>query len=176
MHKAFLTPTFFRPSLLRFLGFSGYLKPLDGIKPYRMELLCAPGSSRLDKFWSPLISPALADEMGAEEGLLFDLASKEYSALVGDLPPKVRRVTVDFTVAGVAAPSAKLKQSRGLFARFFCEGKVGSVEEARGFDKEGYGCEVVEEVEGGWRMVFDRSVEDSRGGKKGGSKKRKKGE
>ena len=85
----------------------------------------------------------------------------------------MQRVTVDFTVAGSTAPSAKLKQSRGLFARFFCENKVTSVEAARGFDAEGYGCALVEEVDGGWRMVFDRSAADSKGG--GGGKKRKAG-
>ena len=101
--------------------------------------------------------------------------SKEYSTLAPNLPSNCARISVDFTVAGRTAPSAKLKQSRGLFARYFCENSVSDIESARAFDSEGYSCSLVEEDGGGWRMVFDRSEADSKGSKakKGGTKRKK---
>ena len=52
----------------------GYLKAMDGIKPYRMELLVSPNGERLDRFWEPKVTEALNAELGEDHSLLFDLA------------------------------------------------------------------------------------------------------
>ena len=67
-------------SHLRILsGFYGVLKPFDGVTPYRLEMQAAvPGIGDLYSFWADTLYREVRDE----DGVIVNLASKEYSSAV----------------------------------------------------------------------------------------------
>src|SRR4051794_9876847 len=83
-------------------GLYGLLRPLDRIRPYRLEMgtRWAPGCDRLVDHWGSRIARALLSDLKGEgSGILLNLASHEYFAAVGPhLPRKLRLVSPQFKV------------------------------------------------------------------------------
>ena len=127
-------------------GLYGLLRPLDLIRPHRLEMgtRWAPGRKKnLYQLWGNKISDAIAADLLAEgSDVVINCASKEYWHAVEQAPPKgVRIITVDFRDDGPDGPtfiSFHAKRARGMMARWMCEHRVTDAEGLKGFDSDGY--------------------------------------
>ncbi|MGN7159933.1 peroxide stress protein YaaA [Sphingomonas sp. SAFR-052] len=127
-------------------GLYGLLRPMDVIRPYRLEMgtRWAPGrASDLYGFWGTRIADLLAQDVAASgDAVVLNLASQEYwHAVAGKLPGDVRVIDVDFRENGPDGPrfvSFHAKRARGMMARWMCEHRVTDVDAMQGFDSDGY--------------------------------------
>jgi cytoplasmic iron level regulating protein YaaA (DUF328/UPF0246 family) len=127
-------------------GLYGLLRPLDAIRPYRLEMgtRWAPGRRRdLYAFWRDRIAERLAaDAEESGSALLVNLASKEYwRAVEGRLPPSLPVIEIDFREEGpegLRFNTFAAKRGRGMMARFICEHRLSDPEALKGFDSDGY--------------------------------------
>lgn len=124
-------------------GLYGLLRPLDAMRPYRLEMgtRWAPRRHKLTDWWGDRIAALLAGDVAAEgSGTILNLASKEYWAAVdGRLPNDVRVIAVDFR-EGEARRfiSFNAKKARGMMARWLVEHRVERADDMRAFDSAGY--------------------------------------
>jgi hypothetical protein len=122
-------------------GLYGLLRPLDAIRPYRLEMgtRWAPRRAKLTDWWGDRIARALADELAElGSGVVLNLASEEYWAAVdGRVPARV--IAVDFREGADARfVSFHAKRARGLMARWVVEHRIDDPDALRGFDGDGY--------------------------------------
>lgn len=141
-------------------GLYGLLRPLDAIRPYRLEMgtRWAPRRKSLYEWWKGRIADALAEDVDAEgSGVVLNLASQEYwHAVDGRLPAGVRVVDVDFREPGPDGPrfvSFHAKKARGMMARWLCEHRITDIEAMKGFDSAGYAFDAAESNADHWRFV-----------------------
>ena len=112
-------------------GLYGVLRPLDAIKPYRLEMgtkLAAGGHPDLYSFWGGQIAELCA--RGEPTGVLVNAASQEYwkSVDVAALPRGWRVLTVAFP-----GPAVHAKEARGAICRFAAVRGVTDVEDLKDF-------------------------------------------
>ena len=142
-------------------GLYGLLRPLDAIRPYRLEMgtKWAPGRAKdLYGHWGKRIGEALAADLEAEgSGVIINLASKEYWHAVETAPPKgARIITIDFREEGpkgLRFNSFAAKRARGMMARYLCEHRIDRPEGLKGFDSDGYRYSADGSDEAVWRFV-----------------------
>lgn len=127
-------------------GLYGLLRPLDLMKPYRLEMgtRWAPGRARdLYAMWRNRIADALYEDL-AELGTdtVVNLASREYwRAVEGRLPGHVRVIDVRFVERRGGEEvfvSFNAKRARGMMARWICEHRHDDPDALTGFDSDGY--------------------------------------
>lgn len=126
-------------------GLYGVLRPLDAIRPYRLEMgtKWAPAGDRLTTHWGDKVAKAVAADLRAEQSkLLINLASNEYFAVLkGKLPKSVRVIAPDFrmrTANGLQFQSFTAKVARGTMARWLCEERVADPAALPSFDGDGW--------------------------------------
>ena len=127
-------------------GLYGILRPLDAIRPYRLEMgtRWAPGDgAKLTDHWDAKVAKALAADLRADGAkLVINLASNEYFAVLkGRLPKSVRVIAPDFrvaTVKGLTFQSFTAKVARGVMARWLCDERVADPAALPGFDRDGW--------------------------------------
>jgi len=126
-------------------GLYGLLRPLDGIRPYRLEmgtsLKTAAGDS-LYAFWGERIARQITeDAKAAGTDTVLNLASQEYARAALTKGLKLRVITVKFLeIKGdkTRMISFFAKKARGLMARYIIDNRLTDAESAKGFDYEGY--------------------------------------
>ncbi|HEU0099918.1 MAG TPA: peroxide stress protein YaaA [Allosphingosinicella sp.] len=144
-------------------GLYGLLRPLDEIRPYRLEMgtRWAPGRAKdLYGFWGGRIADLLAADLDAAGGrTVVNLASREYwRAVESRLPADVRVIEIDFREEGPDGPrfnTFAAKRARGMMARYICEHRLDEPEALKGFDSDGYAFDPQNSDPGRWR--FSRS-------------------
>ena len=127
-------------------GLYGVLRPLDA-----MRALSAgdghgwsPSGGKLVEHWGRKVARAVLDDVKADgSGLLMNLASNEYFAVVQPFLPKkgVTLVSPDFrvrTAKGLQFQSFTAKVARGTMARWLCEERVGDLAALKSFDRDGW--------------------------------------
>ena len=126
-------------------GLYGALRPLDAIRPYRLEMgtRWAPAADRLVDHWGPKVAKAIAADLRAEGSkLVVNLASNEYFAVIkGQLPKAVRIIAPDFrvhTAKGLQFQSFTAKVARGVMARWLCDERVEDPAALVHFDRDGW--------------------------------------
>ncbi len=137
---------FAQKHLVHISGLYGVLRPLDLIKPYRLEMQIPIVNNKgkdLYAFWTDTISKYLAKEMKADDNILINLASKEYAKAVDKklLPKGHRIITPIFkqhTDKGYKQIVVYAKKARGMMSRFIIQNQITDVEYLKGFDTEGY--------------------------------------
>ncbi|MEG3122622.1 peroxide stress protein YaaA [Sphingomonas sp. GB1N7] len=141
-------------------GLYGLLRPLDAMRPYRLEMgtRWAPRRKGLYEYWDKRIAALLAEDLAAEgSGTILNLASQEYwHAVDGKLPKSVRVIEVDFREPGPNGPrfvSFNAKRARGMMARYLCEHRIDTVEDMKGFDSDGYRFDANESEADRWRFT-----------------------
>ena len=142
-------------------GLYGLLRPLDRIRPYRLEMgtRWAPGRRKdLYGYWGDRLGKALAADL-AEAGsdVVINLASKEYWHAIGQAPPRGARIlAIDFREQGpdgLRFNSFAAKRARGMVARYLCEHRIDRDEGLKGFDSDGYRYTADGSDDATWRFV-----------------------
>ena len=126
-------------------GLYGVLRPLDAIRPHRLEMgtRWAPKAPRLLDHWGTKVARALSADLKDEgSDLVVNLASNEYFAVVeGKLPKRLKVVAPDFrvvTASGLKFQSFTAKVARGAMARWLCEERIDDASALPGFDRDGW--------------------------------------
>ncbi|PTM44465.1 hypothetical protein C8J24_2669 [Sphingomonas aerolata] len=139
-------------------GLYGLLRPLDAMRPYRLEMgtRWAPRQKKLTDWWRDRIAKLLAEDVAAEGSeTILNLASQEYwAAADGKLPAGIRVVAFDFR-EGEAQKfvSSHAKKARGMAARWMLEHRIDDIEGMKGFDTDGYAYDAAASTDAQWRFV-----------------------
>ena len=143
-------------------GLYGLHRPLDAIRPYRLEMgtRWAPRRRDLYAYWGPRIAQALDRDVAAQGDLIvINLASKEYwRAVESRLGPGARVIEIDFREegpAGLRFNTFAAKRARGMMARYICEHRLDDPEALKAFGSDGYAF--VPEQSDAQRWRFSRS-------------------
>ncbi|WGH77437.1 peroxide stress protein YaaA [Jannaschia ovalis] len=126
-------------------GLYGLLRPLDAMRPYRLEmgskLKTARGDDLYD-FWDRKLADALnAAAEAAGAAYLLNCASREYFSAVDPVALELPVITPTFLEDKPGGPkqvSFFAKQARGAMARWVIENRIEEPEDLRGFDTGGY--------------------------------------
>lgn len=153
--------TFAQGHLRILSGLYGLLRPLDPIRPHRLEMgtKWAPRYRKLTDFWQDKIASALAADMeqiGSET--IVNLASNEYWASVKPHIEKLpgRVIEVDFRKDSPDGPkfvSFEAKRARGMMARYICENHLADADALKGFDYDGYRYDAESSTESSLRFL-----------------------
>lgn len=127
-------------------GLYGIVRPLDAIKPYRLEMqrrIVPQGYKTLYDFWGDRINEYLSKKLRKGDRTIINVASKEYAKVVrkNKLPKGTKIIDIQF----LQQENDELKQivvhskkARGLMSRFIIKNRLVDPEEVKGFDYEGY--------------------------------------
>ena len=125
-------------------GLYGILRPLDLMKPYRLEMgtkLETSEGKNLYEFWGNKVQKNVLDELKDQKSdLLINLASKEYFTVLGKLPEDINVVTPtfkDYKNGNYKIISFYAKKARGLMSRWIIQNKVTDFEDLYKFDLDG---------------------------------------
>jgi len=152
----------FAQAHLRMLsGLYGLLRPLDLMRPYRLEMgirLANPQGSNLYSFWGDLLTEKL-NTLLTEQGdkVLVNLASDEYFKAVK--PAKlqaeiIKPVFLDEKNGKYKVISFYAKKARGLMSRFIIKERLNKAEQLQDFNLEGYQFDAIRSQ--GNELVFTR--------------------
>ncbi len=149
--------SYIRKNLRILSAFYGVLRPMDGVAPYRLEMqakAAIAGHKNLYELWGRRIYDAVRDE----DGIIINLASKEYSKCVEKyLKPQDTYITCVFGewVNGkVAQKGTYAKMARGEMVRFMAENGIEELGEIKKFDRLNYAFR--EEMSSDREYVFIR--------------------
>lgn len=124
----------------------GLLRPLDGIRPYRLEgdvRLPEKGGITMFDYWKPLLTDYFIEEIKKRGGILVNLASGEMKDLFDwkRVESEVRVVTPDFQVwkgGKLKTVVIYAKMCRGEMVRHIIKNRIGCPEDLSGFSWEGF--------------------------------------
>ena len=126
-------------------GLYGILRPLDLMKPYRLEMgtkLETKNGKNLYEFWGNKIQKNVLDELkNLRSDLLINLASNEYFSALGRLPEDINTISPvfkDYKNGKYKIISFYAKKARGLMARWIIQNKVKDFEDLVKFNVDGY--------------------------------------
>ena len=126
-------------------GLYGILRPMDVIKPYRLEMgtkLQTPKGKNLYEFWGSSIQDNVLDDLNSQKSdLLINLASKEYFSVLGKMPDYVNVISPvfkDYKNGKHKIISFYAKRARGLMAKWIIQQKIKDFEKLSGFNLDGY--------------------------------------
>ena len=123
-------------------GFYGVLRPVDGVRPYRLEMQArasVDGYKDLYDLWGS----SLYEEVVDDSRIIINLASKEYSRCIERyIGPEDRYISCIFgELSGekVVQKGVYAKMARGEMVRFMASRGIEEPEQLREFDWSGYG-------------------------------------
>lgn len=126
-------------------GLHGILKPLDLIRPYRLEMgtkLKIGRADNLYKFWGDKILNSITEDSEFKKDMtLVNLASKEYSEVIplNKLPGRVITPVFKEHKNGSYRPiHIFLKKARGYMTSYIVKNRIKDPESLKLFDWEGY--------------------------------------
>ncbi|MFT4090854.1 MAG: peroxide stress protein YaaA [Asticcacaulis sp.] len=142
-------------------GLYGLLRPLDGIRPYRLEMgtsLKTAKGETLYAYWGSRIAKLIAEDAKAiGTDTVLNLASQEYARAALTIDLKLNVVNVRFLeIKGDKTQMISFfaKKARGLMARYIIENRITDPETAKGFSTDGYRFVPQQSGEHDW--VFSR--------------------
>ena len=126
-------------------GLYGILRPMDVIKPYRLEMgtkLQTSKGKNLYEFWGNSVQEnVISDLVSQKSDLLINLASKEYFSVLGKMPDYINIVSPvfkDFKNGKHKIISFYAKRARGLMAKWIIENNIRDFEKLSKFNLDGY--------------------------------------
>ena len=134
---------FMQNSIRILSGLYGLIKPLDLIKPYRLEMgtkLTFEANKNLYDYWRKKISEQLNNQLNENEPVL-NLASNEYFKAVDYKVIKSDIYTANFKQLKNGAYKTIAifsKRARGLMTRFIVENNITNINDLKSFDYDGY--------------------------------------
>ena len=158
----------FAQSHLRILsGLYGLLRPLDLMKPYRLEMgtrLTNDRGKNLYEFWGDEVTDGLNSQLKKIKSKhLINLASNEYFKAVkpkqlnGEIitPAFKELKNGDYKMIGIYA-----KKARGLLSRYIIQNQLSDIEDIKSFDVDGYKFNKKLSKDNNW--VFTRKIPNSK--------------
>lgn len=138
----------------------GLLRPLDGIRGYRLEgdvRLPERGDVTMFDFWKPLLTDYFIAEIKRKGGVLFNLASGEMKDLFDwkRVCREVEIITPEFYTrknGRLATVVVYAKMCRGEMTRFILKNRIERAEDLKAFEWEGFAFDEAESGSG--RLVF----------------------
>ena len=145
---------------LRILSaFYGVLRPMDGVTPYRLEMQAKAsvgGCKDLYELWKSRLYDSVRDQ----DGVIINLASKEYSKCIEkyltDRDTYITCVFGEMIGEKVVQKGTYAKMARGEMVRFMAENKIEDPEKLKEFDRLYYSYR--EELSSDTEYVFIRTV------------------
>ncbi|MBB6631568.1 peroxide stress protein YaaA [Clostridium algidicarnis] len=138
----------FAQNNLRILsGLYGVLRPLDLIKPYRLEMgikLENDKGNNLYKYWEYRLTNYINNDLKEDkEKILLNLASKEYSKVLnrGYMDKDIKIISPvfkEYKNNNYKIVAIYAKKARGLMAQYIIKNKINKLEEIKEFNLEGY--------------------------------------
>lgn len=126
-------------------GLYGILRPLDLMKPYRLEMgtkFGIDGAENLYEVWSNMITDALNQQLShIHSGCLVNLASNEYFKAVDKKNLNATIITPEFKDnknGQYKIISFYAKKARGMMTRFICDNQITDPEQLKLFESDGY--------------------------------------
>ena len=126
-------------------GLYGILRPMDVIKPYRLEMgtkLQTSKGKNLYEFWGNSVQENVISDLASQKSdLLINLASKEYFSVLGKMPEYINVVSPvfkDFKNGKHKIISFYAKRARGLMAKWIIENNIRYFEKLSKFNLDGY--------------------------------------
>ena len=126
-------------------GLYGILRPLDLIKPYRLEMgadMLSILGTDLYKFWeNDIISSLIKDFKNSKDNLLFNLSSNEYFKCVNVSKSNFRVINFDFKRkkgTEIRPIGMMIKKLRGSMAKFLIEEKISLINKIKEFNDYGF--------------------------------------
>lgn len=125
-------------------GLYGILRPLDQIKPYRMEMaykMPVKNCGSLAEYWQKTVESILLEELEKKGNVLVNLASKEYSVILEPVKKKVRWIDIkflDFSKGKYRFITLYGKRARGMMAAFIMKEKLDDISGLKEFNDGGY--------------------------------------
>jgi len=124
----------------------GLLRPLDGIKPYRLEgdiRLPERGGMTMFDYWKPLLTDNFIEDIKQRGGILVNLASGEMKDLFDwkRVEKEVRVITPEFQVwknGQLKTIVIYAKMCRGEMVRFIIKNRIERPEDLKTFTWEGF--------------------------------------
>lgn len=124
----------------------GLLRPLDIIRPYRLEgdvVLPELGNQTMFSYWQSQLTDAFIEDIKNAGGILCNLASDEMRSLFDwkRVEREVRVVTPEFRIwknGKLATIVVYTKMSRGEMTRFILKNRIENPEELKQFSWEGF--------------------------------------
>lgn len=119
-----------------FSALYGALKPLTGIRPYRLDMMVK--DIDMYDFWKDKVK----NEVYRDDKVVLNLASKEYSKLLSKyLDPDERLITInfkDYKKGKLRTVVSWAKQMRGKFLKYLIQNKIENIEEIKKIEIDGY--------------------------------------
>jgi len=126
-------------------GLYGILRPLDLIRPYRLEMgipLSVGKNRNLYEFWQKKITSKIREDLDKSgSNLLINLASVEYFKAVNPKKLKAEIITPEFREAKddtYKIISFFAKKARGMMTRFILQNGIDSEDQLQAYDSDGY--------------------------------------
>lgn len=141
-------------------GLHGLLKPLDLIKPYRLEMgtrLPVQRKKNLYEFWGDYIATRLNDALENQSSdVLINLASNEYFKSVDE--SKLKHRVIHFSFKDYKNGAYKIlmtyaKLARGAMAAFMIQNRIEEPEGLKAFNWEGYSFNSELSEENSWTFT-----------------------
>ena len=141
----------------------GLLRPLDLIKPYRMEYdikLPELGDGNMYNFWKGRQTQSLIKEIKADDNLLINLASMDVQPAFEwkKIDDSVRIITPEFKVWKNGKAETIViyaKMARGQMSRYIIKNKISNPEELKSFTWEGFQYKETLSSENNWVFLQD---------------------
>lgn len=128
-------------------GLYGLLKPLDLIKPYRLEMGIKVKNNMGDNlysFWKHKLTLNLLEQLQRQSAkVLVNLASEEYSKAIDfkKLTPGITTIAPifkEYRGGKYKVIAIYAKRARGLMASYIIKNRIENLEELKNFNLEGY--------------------------------------
>lgn len=127
-------------------GLYGFLRPLDEIKPYRLEMarkIVPQGHKTLYSFWQDTLNAHLSSKLRKGEKVIINVASNEYAKVIqkSKLPKGTKIIDIQFLQQendDFKQIVVHSKKARGLMSRFIIKNQLKMAEEVKGFNYEDY--------------------------------------
>lgn len=158
----------FAQSHLRILsGLYGMLRPLDLMKPYRLEMgtkLSNERGKNLYEFWGSEVTEGLNAQLKKIKSKhLINLASNEYFKVVKPKELNAEIITPafkelkngDYKMIGIYA-----KKARGMLSRYIIQNQLSDIEDIKSFDVDGYKFNKKLSKDNNW--VFTRKIPNAK--------------
>ena len=138
-------------------GLYGLLKPLDCIRPYRLEMATKLGHQSLASFWRSIATQHIIQTLSHHQNKhLINLASMEYSAILGQELIKDQIINMHFKedIEGqLKTVAIHAKRARGAMVNFIIKNYIDQPEELKHFNENNYRFSAIESSQYDWVFI-----------------------